>query len=102
MEEKKKYPYTVEPNIIKLAPNYYRVLIKKGSGKNQQVFSEYVRGKITEARAIKRKGFAELENKKKEQKIREKPHYLNLVSNGYNFVEIQTLVQLLLQVIKLD
>lgn len=29
MSETKKYPYTVEPNIIKLAPNYYRILIKK-------------------------------------------------------------------------
>lgn len=64
MSEKKKYPYTVEPNIIKLAPDYYRILIKKGSGKTQQVFSEYIKGKIGEARAIKRKGFAELENQK--------------------------------------
>ena len=68
MSETKKYPYTVEPNIIKLAPNYYRILIKKGSGKNQQVFSEYVSGKIGDARAVKRKGFAELENQKTKEK----------------------------------
>ena len=68
MSETKKYPYTVEPNIIKLAPNYYRILIKKGSGKNQQVFSEYVSGKIGDARAVKRKGFAELENQKAKEK----------------------------------
>ena len=68
MSETKKYPYTVEPNIIKLAPNYYRILIKKGSGKNQQIFSEYVSGKIGDARAVKRKGFAELENQKAKEK----------------------------------
>ena len=39
-----------------------------GSGKNQQIFSEYVRGKIRNARAVKRKGFAELENQKAKEK----------------------------------
>ncbi len=61
MSEKKKYPYTIEPNIIKLGTDYYRVLIKKGSGKNQKSFSEYVRGKLKDAREVKRKGFAEIE-----------------------------------------
>lgn len=60
----KKYPYTVETNIIKLGVDHYRVLIKKGSGINEQVFSEYVDGKISDARAVKRRGFAELETKK--------------------------------------
>lgn len=64
MSKNEKYPYTVEPNIIKLGQDYYRVLITKGSGKNRNVFSRYVNGKISEARAVKRKGSAELENNK--------------------------------------
>ena len=72
MTKKKEYPYTVEPNITKLGKDYYRILIKKGSGDNQRVFSEYVNGKITDARAVKRKGFAELEKKKEVEKDKSK------------------------------
>lgn len=85
MDKKKKYPYTVEPNIIKLAPNYYRILIKKGSGKTQQIFSEYVRGKLTEARTMKRKGFAELENKKKEEKNKGKITFFDFSKKWLQF-----------------
>ena len=72
MNKKKEYPYTVEPNIKKLGQDYYRVRIRKGSGKNQRVFSEYVYGKISDARAVKRKGFAELEKIKDVEKDKSK------------------------------
>ena len=46
----------VEKNIYQIDKNYYRIIIKK----NNNTFSEYVNGSITEARRIKKKMLSDI------------------------------------------